>query len=418
MNNTFLLKSVSLVLLGLFFHGTFGQTLSQKQLLDSSKALFKYERTLRGEEHKAFDYRPIISLLDRFLKNDSNNPEALYHLGYAYSRLNSKSAVGLNDMNVDLVIKSSQLFEKVIALSPKYTGETVILDPYGKLTAEWGSMALHYLMNEKPDSALWAFKQGRKRGGFSDFLLELSRKSLDACSKNAILMAFGDLQTFPFWYLQKVENYRTDVSVINSDLLSTETYSSYVLEQKIADFDWPSNAINGYYIPWVDSSITIGDLTWDVKSQFKGGYISISNKILLSILQKNQFQRDVFFTLGFDKSSMVSLQKRVGSLISILKLYPTGKSTLSHEDYLKKMKEVLILSKHVNLNSGDDIGNYDYLRYDVFERIQKALKTKNKKEAKALFEQLDTYGSKEKIPYWSKSYEEYDQTLRNYLYGQ
>lgn len=56
------------------------------------------------------------------------------------------------------------------------------------------------------------------------FVYDLGKTYLDSCPKNAILITNGDNFTFPLWYLQEVENYRTDVRVINFDQLNLESY--------------------------------------------------------------------------------------------------------------------------------------------------------------------------------------------------
>lgn len=58
-----------------------------------------------------------------------------------------------------------------------------------------------------------------------------ARNLLDSCNKNAILFTLADNDTYPLWYMQEVEEYRTDVQIVNLSLLGSDSYSQSVAHQ-------------------------------------------------------------------------------------------------------------------------------------------------------------------------------------------
>ncbi len=60
---------------------------------------------------------------------------------------------------------------------------------------------------------------------------DVAANYLNECGKNAILLTYGDNDTFPFWYLQQVEDVRTDVQIINLNLFASSWYQQQVAAQ-------------------------------------------------------------------------------------------------------------------------------------------------------------------------------------------
>lgn len=279
-------------------------------IVDSGKAEFKRQALLDTP-----NYTVARRMLQTQVALNPARAELHYFLGYAIDRMQTYDAKYMMQIDVHSTREASVEMETVIRLEPEYKGELVMLDPYGKLTAIWGSLAGSYLGRGNEDSARWALREGKRRGGFAEPFLSFSRAQLSECTPDAFMLMSGDCITFPTWYVQLVEGFRRDVTAIDANLLGTSWYPLYLKNHRGVAMSLNDAIIDSMeYCTWSPTSVTIPPpgaerppLTWMVKPSYYGKYLLKGDRILLDILQQNIRGRDVYFPLSADSSMTLSL---------------------------------------------------------------------------------------------------------------
>ncbi len=392
------MRTLLLLLLTIVSNTLFAQTENFSTLIAKGK-----------EAYAQAEYDIAANYFEKAVLITPKSAEAHYYLGYCYSKINSSDGKSLTNSRLSQVLKSSYEFELVNKLSPKYKGKLIVQDPYSKLSSEWGSLAISYIYNNKTDSAIWAFNEGKKRGGFSDFILAINKSVLDLCDSNSILVTSGDNYTFPLWYLQFVENYRPDISVVDISLLNTYWYPSFLSNTKKVRFDFPETILDSIeYCEWPESTVKINDFSWVVKPSYENQYLLRGDRIFLSLLRENKFERILYFTSGFNQNDQVGLTPYLTSNILINKLNIHNEKELDFNTFKDKYIRVAQAINKLNTNSELDALFAGNIRLMLLIRIS----TESKPNQKELFKILDTYFNEKKLPIESIEIKEYLQELR------
>ncbi|MBK7407305.1 MAG: hypothetical protein IPJ40_03970 [Saprospirales bacterium] len=147
------------------------------------------------------------------------------HSGFADSTRIFRLEPGQNALSAEQLIRYKAAHEKAVeAYALLLKRDPVFSTPVGSVRTKYanevmdGFLTLLYFQNEKEAGALL------QRNLYDDFLLQAARNTLKSCPEDAVLVTYGDSDTYPLLYLQATEKVRTDVTVANVSLLNVPRY--------------------------------------------------------------------------------------------------------------------------------------------------------------------------------------------------
>ena len=216
---------------------------------------------------------------------------------------------------------------------------------------------------------------------------DMAKNYLESCAPNAILFSYGDNDTYPLWYVQEVEGFRTDVRVVNLSLLAADWYMKQMMEkvnqadalpinidpEKIKDgvrdviyyndfkipghvdikdllelmlSDDPQNKVQlqsgeyGNLLPTKNMQYTVDKNAvlannvvpkdWQaaivdtMKWTFGGNYVSRADLSIMAILANNNWKRPIYFTTTTPEENFIGLGKFLYSEGFALRLMPVA----------------------------------------------------------------------------------------------
>ena len=115
------------------------------------------------------------------------------------------------------------------------------------------------------------------------FARDYGRNMLASLEPDAILFTYGDNDTYPLWYLQQVERFRTDVRIANLSLLHTDWYIKQLRDRE----------------PKVPIAMTDLEIERLQPIALKGGDIAWRNDLMVQhIINQANWKRPIYFTTG------------------------------------------------------------------------------------------------------------------------
>lgn len=96
----------------------------------------------------------------------------------------------------------------------------------------------------------------------------MAKAYLSSCDKDAILFTIGDNDTFPLWYAQEIEHFRTDVKIVNTSLFMTDWYIDQMKAKAYESNPLPISFTHDQYVgDRLDYTVYIQkiDTRWNIK---------------------------------------------------------------------------------------------------------------------------------------------------------
>jgi hypothetical protein len=123
-------------------------------------------------------------------------------------------------------LKAINAYSEILKINPDYV--TKVGNIKITMANEYMFTYLELLMTGDSIKA----KEFAHKAQYPDSLLSLSKSYLSTLPLNSILITSGDNDTYPLWYLQKVKNYRPDISVLNYSLIGFRRYLSLINQER------------------------------------------------------------------------------------------------------------------------------------------------------------------------------------------
>lgn len=307
-----------------------------------------------GDEWK---FEKAIELIKSEISIDPENPELYYWLGrYShYMVYDTRPFPGKSDQwSKEQVLKN---FQKAVELKPDYG------DAKYFLAAEYGARAGEALKIGDVDQYRKELLDAKSWGGFPLHAIENGKNILKSCDTNSILIVNGDAQFNILQYLQVIEGYRKDVSVIALAFLERPFYIKLIrdgvsdiykpvpinmndnLVMEMHNYKWKENDV---IIPISEQTRkeyklndTVTHFKWHIKPNLGKNTLRTGTAMLINIIETNKWERPVHYTwFGFNDLDGLEDNMQIQGLTA--KIFPIKVKGTKLEYNTEKFESVML----------------------------------------------------------------------------
>ncbi len=257
------------------------------------------------------NYAEAIRYLKEAEEKTTDDPEIYYYLGY-FTHYLCYDSVPLSGYGPDESEEVLDYLKRAVELEPGYG------NAYYFMGVECGARARIRLTEGDVEGAGEEFRRGMELGGYPGWLIEYGRNTLKSCKKNAILFLGGDADTNPVQYLQIVEGYRTDVTLLPMALMSRPWFIKLIKEDvegvfpaapvswsdyqisNMHNYKWQANTVEAPLSEGIKEELDVEGETfsWQLKPDLSERLISAGRAATADVINTNGFERPVYFSLA------------------------------------------------------------------------------------------------------------------------
>lgn len=204
-------------------------------------------------------YNVQAGLWEQEVKNDPKNSNAWMNY-YKAARMNNMFA-GEKGSRYDMAVIAADLKKAIpntfeyyyVSYKQEHNRDVAYPDLLKAFTIDpdrydtWDGFITKAAFEEDYETMKSFFAKWELHRMYSSGLSNWNYNTLIGLEANAILITFGDNDTYPLWFLQLRKNIRTDVKVINASMIFDEAYRNKVFESiNIPAFDKKLEEMNDY----------------------------------------------------------------------------------------------------------------------------------------------------------------------------